>query len=75
MPGALIGTGNLITGTTAPFDVKTFVPLSGSTVLDVGEPIPTALSRHIPVWQLDAALRPVARVRRGAGDDLGAVGR
>jgi hypothetical protein len=75
VPGALIGTGNLIAGTTAPFDPTTFVPLAGSAVLDVGVPIPTALSRHVPVFQLDSALRPVARVRRGTGDDLGAVER
>ncbi len=75
VPGALIGTGNLIVGATAPFDPKTFVPLSGSAVLDVGTPIPSALSRHVPAYQLDGSLRPAVRVRRGAGDDLGAVER
>ncbi|WKB53903.1 right-handed parallel beta-helix repeat-containing protein [Eleftheria terrae] len=74
--GKLNGASNLITGTTAPVDLKTFVPLANSPVLNAAQATPTAGASAFPVgFQLDTAFLPKARTATGGALDLGAVER
>lgn len=73
--GQLNGTANLITGTTAPFDRSTGVPLAGSALVDAGVTGPGAAAAYTVDYQLDSSFKPVARTVNGSRTDLGAVER
>ncbi len=79
VPGQLNGTGNLITGTTPPVDIDSFVPLAGGPAVDGATPAPgsaaAAVAPHPVAWQLNGGLRPMPRTVSGAAPDLGAVER
>jgi hypothetical protein len=66
------GSANLITGTTAPFDVTTFIP-TGSAIVDVGQ-ANVAGAATIPVtYQMSVTGVASARTVKGTAIDLGAV--
>jgi len=71
--GALTGASNMITGTTQPADVTTFVPTTGSALVDAALAGPSAASGYTVNYQLDSSFKPVARTVKGAAMDLGAV--
>jgi hypothetical protein len=73
--GSVSGTHQLITGSDLPVDATTLQPLAGSTLIDRAAAMPSAVSAHPLLWQLDASRRPVARPINGVGRDLGAVER
>ena len=73
--GQLNGTANLITGTTAPFDRSTGVPLAGSALVDAGVTGPGAAAAYTVDYQLNSSFKPVARIVNGSRTDLGAVER
>jgi len=73
VPGQIIGTANFITGTAAPVNTDTLVPLAGSAIIDQAQaPLPAA-SAHPVTYQLDPAHRRMIRTVQGASADLGAV--
>jgi hypothetical protein len=73
--GSVSGTHLLITGSDLPVDATTLQPLAGSALIDRAAVMPSAVSAHPLLWQLDANRRPVARPVNGVGRDLGAVER
>jgi hypothetical protein len=75
IPGQILGTSNFITGTTAPVDVNTLVPLAGSAVLDQGQAGPSAAAAHPVAYQLSSSLVGTLRPTVGAASDLGAIER
>jgi hypothetical protein len=75
VPGQLNGTANLISGATSPLDATTFVPLAGSSVLDVGAAGPAAASGYKATYQVNNLGVPAARAVNGAASDLGAIER
>ncbi|MCW7537509.1 hypothetical protein OOT46_06545 [Aquabacterium sp. A7-Y] len=64
-----------LTGTTAPVDIKTMVPLAGSSVVDAGRAAPAAVSAFPVNRQLDSRFLPTVRTTNGTAADLGAVER
>lgn len=70
--GKLEGLSNVLTGTSPPIDLKTFVPRAGSPILDVGAAGPKAAAGYSVDFQLDADRNPLPRQTKGAGIDLGA---
>ena len=80
VPGQLLGQANLITGTVAPIDTTTLVPLASTTVVDTGTAAPsasvaTAISGHPVTYQLNTLFKPQVRTTTGAGPDMGAIER
>ena len=75
LQGQLNGTANLITGSSAPFDTSSFVPLASSAIIDAGQANPSAASAYTVGYQLDTSYAPVARTVNGTRIDLGAVER
>lgn len=76
VPGTLSGMTNLIKGTSAPFDTSTYIPLSGSAIVDVGQANLTAVSAYPVQYQIDlATFAPKARSVKGSGVDLGGIER
>ena len=75
VPGQLNGTAALISGSSAPIDLATWIPLAGSAVIDAAAPWPLVLAGHEPVWQLDASGRAQPRSIVGSARDLGSVER
>jgi hypothetical protein len=78
--GQLLGQANLITGTTAPFDLITFIPLASTTVVDTATAAPstsvsTAVAAYPVSYQLDAQFKAQARTIKGTAADMGAVER
>jgi hypothetical protein len=71
LKGQVNGAGNLITGTSAPFDLVTFKPLAGSPILNTSQAMLSAVS-SFPVDKQYTATGVVPRVLNGALD-LGAV--
>ena len=75
IPGSVTGQANMITGATAPYDLASFVPLAGSTILDTAQANLSAVSAYPVLFQLDASAQPKARSTVGSGIDLGSVER
>ncbi|WKB53914.1 hypothetical protein [Eleftheria terrae] len=73
--GKLNGASNLITGTGTPIDLKTFVPLAGSKLVDAAKGAPVAPTGFPVQAQLDGSALPTTRTVKGAAMDLGAVER
>ena len=73
VPGQLNGVANIISGTTSPVDLTTFVPLAGSVVIDAGVAGPAGAAAYPVNAQLNANFAPVARSVNGSAIDLGAV--
>jgi hypothetical protein len=74
LKGVVTGTGNLITGTSSPFDLTTFVPLASSPILNVGQAALAGSTNYPLTYQLNPSLVPAVRTSNG-GVDLGAVER
>jgi len=74
LPGSpLTGAGNVLTGTAAPFDTTTFVPVPGSQLIDKATPAPSPASQYPVSFEYDRASGGVARPVHGAAPDLGAI--
>ncbi len=74
IPGQLLGASNMITGTTAPVDPITMVPLAASAVIDAAASGPAAAAAYPVRYQIDIpGARVVSRTVIGASGDLGAV--
>jgi hypothetical protein len=71
LKGQVNGADNLITGTSAPFDLVMFNPLPGSPILNASQAMLPAVS-SFPVDKQYTATGVVSRVLNGALD-LGAV--
>jgi hypothetical protein len=72
VPGTVTGSANAITGAAAPFDLTTFVPPPGSSVIDRGQAPPSAAAAYPVEFEYTSDLKARARVTRGAALDLGA---
>ena len=75
IPGQLNGAGNMITGSAAPIDLGSLVPLPGSSVVDAAQAGPGAASQFAVNYQLTPQYRPQSRSVSGAAADLGAIER
>jgi hypothetical protein len=75
IPGQLNGSANMITGTTAPISLTTWVPVAGSAIVDAGQAAPAAASAYALNYQLGTDFLPTTRTVTGAASDLGAVER
>ncbi len=73
--GQLNGSANLITGSSAPFDLTTLAPLAGSALLDKGQANVSGATGYPVSFQLDSSYKPLARAINGTAIDLGAVER
>ena len=73
--GQLLGSANMIVGSSPPIDLTTMTPLAGSVVLDISQAAPSGASAVTVNQQLGANFVPVARSVNGAGMDLGAAER
>lgn len=75
VPGQLNGSANVISGASAPIDLATLIPLSGSAVVDAGVAGPAAASAYVVNAQLGANFAPTTRAVNGGSIDIGAVER
>ena len=75
VPGQLNGSANMITGTAAPFDPSTMLPLAGSSILDAAQSPPAGAATFQLNYQVDQNYRPQPRSVSGSAPDLGAVER
>ena len=76
VPNVAAGLSNLIKGSTSPIDDKTFIPLSGSAVLDKAQAQLAAVASYPVLFQLDiSSYTPQSRTVFGAASDLGAIER
>lgn len=74
IPGILTGLANLIKGTTAPISLTTFIPTSGSAIVNTAQANLSAVSAHPVDKQLDVTtFKGKTRVTSGSGVDIGAV--
>jgi hypothetical protein len=73
MAVALTGSANMLSGSSAPIDTTTFVPLAGSAVVDVGVAGPSAASAYAVNNQISASYVAAPRAVKGAAIDLGAI--
>lgn len=76
IPGSVTGWSNLIRGNSAPFDPASFVPLSGSALLNSAQAILPAAAGYPADMQLDfVSFKIGPRKAFGSGSDMGAVER
>jgi hypothetical protein len=76
IPGSVTGWANITKGNTLPVDATTFVPLSGSAVVNTAQAILTAVAGYPASMQLDTTTFKVGpRTTFGTGSDMGAVER
>ncbi|MBI2733548.1 MAG: hypothetical protein HYX44_09700, partial [Aquabacterium sp.] len=76
VPGTVTGWSNLIKGTTLPVDKNTFIPTSGSPVVDTAQANLTAVTAYPVQYQYDVSTFSVkTRAVNGAAADIGAVER
>ena len=74
--GVLSGLASLIKGTTAPFDSSTYIPLSGSAIVDAGQANLAAVAAYPVQYQMDVTtFKGKSRGTNGAGVDLGGIER
>jgi hypothetical protein len=76
IPGTVTGWGNLLTGTSAPFDANSYIPLNNSSVVDAAVANPAAVAAHPVLYQMDlSTFTGKPRTVKGGGMDLGAIER
>ncbi|MBI2733659.1 MAG: hypothetical protein HYX44_10270, partial [Aquabacterium sp.] len=76
VPGTVTGWANMIKGSTAPMDANTFIPLSGSAIVDKGQAALAAVTSFPVQYQFDmATFSGKTRPQFGTASDIGAVER
>lgn len=76
IPGVVSGAANMIKGTGVPYDLTTFLPASGSALIDAGQANLAAVAAHPVLYQLDPVTgQAKTRTINGSAIDLGAVER
>jgi hypothetical protein len=73
VPGPVLGGEKMLGGDTPPIDLRTFLPLPGSSIIDRGEPGPTQARQHPVRFEFGPDFRPRPRVLAGKAPDLGAL--
>ncbi len=74
--GTVTGWSNLIKGSTLPVDKSTYIPISGSAVVDAAQANLSAVTAYPVQYQYDVqSFSAKPRVTNGAGVDIGGVER
>ena len=73
--GQLLGSANMLSGSTPPIDLLSMTPIAGSIILDKNQAPPSGASAWTVDYQLGPAYVPMARTVTGSSLDLGAVER
>lgn len=77
LSGALSGWSQIVSSTTLPIDLTTFIPVTGSIAIDAGTAAPGAASSATAPYpvdhQISATGQATARSIHGAAIDLGAI--
>lgn len=76
VPGTVTGWSNLVKGTTLPVDKSTYIPTSGSAVVDAAQANLSAVAAYPVQFQYDVStFTAKSRVTNGAAADIGGIER